>query len=219
MFQKDYIMRMIEQLTIAFAALLGSKSQTKIEEFHEMVNEALHDITGMSEDTLLRLSHKDLIRIMSGGTEINTEKCLALAEMFKLKAEVTKNDSAKSLDLYLKSFNIFVEVIVSQGINVQNKYLTIKEIIEVLKQYKVPKESNLLLFKYYDFTGQYDQAENVLFKMISIDNMDDMVDEGFAFYERLKTMTLMELEDGNLPLDEVIEGLEVYLHLVNFRTL
>ena len=84
----------------------------------------------------------------------------------------------------------------------------------VLKQYKIPKETNQLLFRYYEFAGQYDKAEDVLFKMIMINNKDEMVGEGFAFYERLKGKTLMELEDGNLPLDEVIEGLEVYQHLV-----
>lgn len=214
MFQKDYIMRMIEQLTIALAALLGSRSKTKIEECHQMVNEALYNLTGMSEETLLKLSHNDLISIISGGKEIKTEKCFALAEMLKLKADVSKDDSARSFDLYLKSFSIFVEVTLGQSLNVQNRYQKINEIIDVIKQYKIPRESNQLLFRYYEFTGQYDKAEDVLFKMITINNKDDMVDEGFAFYERLKGKKLMELEDGNLPLDEVIEGLEVYRNML-----
>ena len=205
---------MIEQLTIGLAALLGSKSKTKIEECHQMVNEALYDLTGMSEDTFLKLSHKDLISIISGGREINGEKCFALAEMLKLKADVSKDDAARSYNLYLKSFNIFVEVILSQTNKEHNENQTIHEIISVLRQYKIPEESNLLLFQYYDYTKQYDKAEDVLFKIVTTNKKTKIVDEGFAFYQRLKGKTSIELEKGNLPLDEVIEGLEVYRHLI-----
>lgn len=131
MYQKDYIMRMIEQLTMGIAALLGSKSKTKIEECHQMVNEALYDLTGMSEGTLLKLSYKDLMRIISGGKEINSEKCFALAEMLKLKADVSKDDPTRSFDLYLKSFNIFVEVTIGQGFHGYTTDQTIKEVINI----------------------------------------------------------------------------------------
>ena len=205
---------MIEQLTIGLAALLSSKSKTKIEECHQMVNGALYDLTGLSEDTFLKLSHKDLISIISGGREINGEKCFALAEMLKLKADVSKDDAARSYNLYLKSFNIFVEVVLSQTNKEHKGHQTINEIICVLRQYKVPDESNLLLFQYYEYTKQYDKAEDVLFKIVTTNKKTKIVDEGFAFYQRLKGKTSIELEKGNLPLDEVIEGLEVYRHLI-----
>jgi len=170
MFQKDYIMRMIEQLSIAFAAILGSKSKTQIEEYHLLVNEALYNLSGMSEDTLLKLSHQDLISIISGGREINTEKCFALAEILKLKADASKDDSDRGLELYLKSFNIFVEVTLNKSLNLQSRNQIINEIINLIKQHNIPKESSQLLFRYYEFTGQYDKAEDVLFKMIKIYN-------------------------------------------------
>ena len=54
--------------------------------------------------------------------------------------------------------------------------------------------------------SKYDKAEDVLFKMITTNKKAKIVDEGFAFYKRLKGKTSIELENGNLPLDEVIEG-------------
>ncbi|SDG90957.1 DUF6483 family protein [Desulfosporosinus hippei] len=218
MYKNDYIMKMIEQLSIAVAAVLGSKSKTKIEECHQIVNEALYDLTGMSEETLLKLSHKDLISIISGGKETNMEKCFALAEMLKLKADVDKEDTGRSVNLYLKSLNILIELILAKSSHGHNSYKTINEIVGVLKKYKIPKESNQLLFRYYEFTGRYDKAEDVLFKMIVTINTGEIVDEGFAFYERLKGKTLVELENGNLPIDEVIEGLDVYRNLLNNPT-
>lgn len=219
MYQKDYIMKMIEQLTMAISTLLGSKSKSKIEECRQIVNEALYDLTGMREGTLLKLSHHDLISIISGGKETNTEKCLALAEMLKLKADVSKDDSVRSFALYLKSLNILIELNLSRSLHVQNSNQTINEIIDLIKPYKIPRESNLLLFRYYEFIGQYDKAEDVLFKMITANKKDEIIiNEGFAFYNRLKGKTLMDLEGGNLPMDEVIEGLEVYRCLLNIQT-
>lgn len=214
MFQKDYIMRLIEQLATAIAALLGSKSKTRIEECHQLLNGSLYDLTGMKEETLLKLAHKDLISIISGGKEINTNKCFALAEMLKLKADVSKDNPVRSFDLYLKSFNIFVEVNLGRSKDENNRIQTINEIIDVIKQYEIPKESRQLLFRYYELTGHYALAEDELFRMLHLYSMDDMVDAGFSFYEKLKSKTLRELEDGNLPLVEVIEGLEVYQKLV-----
>ncbi|WP_291349130.1 DUF6483 family protein [Desulfosporosinus sp.] len=46
-------------------------------------------------------------------------------------------------------------------------------------------------------------------------NKDDIVNEGFAFYHRLKMKPPVDLENGNLPLDEVIEGLKVYQNLLS----
>lgn len=214
MFQKDYIMRMIEQLATAIAVLLGSKSKTRIEECHQMLDGSLYDLTGMREETLLKLDHKDLISIICGSKQINTKKCFALAEMLKLKADVSKDDPARSFDLYLKSFNIFVEVTLERSTVDNNNDQTINEIIDLIKRYEIPKESKQLLFRYYELTGHYDKAEDVLFKMLNSNNIDDIIDEGFSFYERLKGKTLKELEDGNLPLGEVNEGLEVYRNLV-----
>lgn len=214
MYQKDYIMKMIAQLSMAIAELLGTKSKTKIKECHQIVNEALYDLTGMSEETLLRLSHKDLINIISGGKEINTEKCFALAEMLKLKADVYKNDSMRSMDLYLKSLNIFLELTLVQGLNVHKSEQTVKAIIDLIKTYKIPVESYQLIFRYYDFTGQYDKAEDILFKLLKISNTTEIIDEGFAFYKRLKCKTTMELENGNLPIDEVIDGLAAFKNLI-----
>jgi len=71
-----------------------------------------------------------------------------------------------------------------------------------------------LIFRFFEINGQYDKAKDVLFEMIKT-NKDDIVNEGFTFYHRLKMKPPVELENGNLPLDEVIEGLKVYQNLLS----
>lgn len=66
-----------------------------------------------------------------------------------------------------------------------------------MSQYKIPEENNLLLFRYYEYTKQYDKTEDVLFKMITTNKTAKMVDEGFAFYKRLKGKTSIELKIAN----------------------
>lgn len=212
MLQRDYIMRMIAQLSAVLAKVIGLKSADKIEEKQQVLNEAMHDFTGLSEATIERLSYRDLINLVGGDKEFNPEKCYMLAELLKAKADVyvSLNDMDKSFDLYLKSFNIYVEVMLSNSsIYMKPNQNTIDETINRIKQFQIPYETQILLFHYYERIMKYDKAEDVLFELLKQGiHRNIVLSEGVAFYERLKGKRHEELEKGKLPIDEVIEGME-----------
>ncbi|HZK52799.1 MAG TPA: DUF6483 family protein [Desulfosporosinus sp.] len=212
MFQKDYIMRMIEQFTTALATIIGLKSANKIEEQELVVNEALYDFTGLSESAIKTLSYKDLISLVSGFKEINPVKCYIMAELMKEKADVFQRlgETVQAYNLYLKSFNIYVEVLLlDQSSELDPNLITIDQIIDKIKQCPFPEETQKLLFHYYERIMNYDKAEDVLFEWIDqSENNKVMQSEGIAFYERLLKIKPEELEKGNLPIDEVHDGLE-----------
>ena len=212
MFQKDYIMRMIEQFTTALATIIGLKSANKIEEQQLVVDKALYDFTGLSESAMETLSYKDLISLVSGFKEINPVKCYIMAELMKEKADVFERlgQTDQAYNLYLKSFSIYADVLLlNQSSELEPNFKTIHQTINKIKQFPLPKETQILLFHYYEQIMNYDKAENVLFELI--DQSSDkkvMRSEGIAFYDRLLNKKSEELEKGNLPRDEVLEGLE-----------
>ena len=214
MLQRDYIMRMIAQLSAVLAKVIGLKSADKIEEKQQVLNEALHDFTGLSEATIERLSYRDLINLVSSIKEINPEKCFMLAELLKAKADVyfSLEDMDKSFNLYLKSFNIYVEVMLSNNsLYMEPNQSTIDQTINRIKQFKVPYETQKLLFHYYERIMKYDKAEDALFELLNQGTHRNIIlSEGAAFYERLREKRPEELEEGNLPIDEVIEGMEKF---------
>jgi len=212
MFQKDYIMRMIEQFTTALATIIRLKSTDKIEEQQLVVNKALYDFTGLSESAMETLAYKDLISLVSGFKEINPVKCYIMAELMKEKADVFERlgETDQAYNLYLKSFSIYAEVLLlDQSSELEPNFKTIDQTINKIKQFPHPNETQILLFHYYEQIMNYDKAENVLFELI--DQSSDkkvMRSEGIAFYDRLLNKKSEELEKGNLPSDEVLEGLE-----------
>lgn len=212
MFKKDYIMRMIEQFTTALATIIGLKSADKIEEQQLVVNKALYDFTGLSESAMETLAYKDLISLVSGFKDINPVKCYIMAELMKEKADGLYKLGAmdKSFDLYLKSFSIYVEVLLlNKSSDLDPNFNTIDQIIDKITQFQLPLETQKLRLHYYERIINYDKAEDVLFELLEqgVDNKS-IVSEGIAFYERLLKIKPEELEVGNLPIDEVQDGLE-----------
>lgn len=67
-----------------------------------------------------------------------------------------------------------------------------------------------MLFHYYESSQEYGKAEDILLQRLDQDHDSHrsvVLDEGIAFYERLQEKSPEELTQGNLPLDEVLEGM------------
>ena len=212
MFQKDYLMRLIEQFTVGLARIIAMKSADKIAEKQQAINELINELTGLSEAGIERLSSGDLIDLVSGFQAVNPEKCFMLSEMLKLKADVLDSlgEGDQAFSIYLKSFNMYLTVL----LNYQSSYLapndqTIEQIISKIKRFKLPDETQKALFLYYERMKRYDLAENILFERLA-DNVhqNQIISEGIAFYERLMIIDPEALAIGNLPIDEVLESME-----------
>ncbi len=62
---------------------------------------------------------------------------------------------------------------------------------------------------YCEQLGRFATAEDVLFEML--DRGDDVAETGPAFYDRLLAKTETELQDGDLPRNEVEDGRQLLL--------
>ena len=209
--EKDYIMKIIRQFTNAIAKIMGLKAENKIEESQEVLTDTLKDFTGLNKEVLESLPYEILIRKVSGSRQTNTVKSLVLAELLNQQADIfeIRGEMSRARNLYLKSFNIMINVILNDdnSISEQNQD-KIDTLIEKIEPFGVPKESRLLLFQYYELTKSYAKAEDVLFGLIDkTEANNDLSAIGIAFYERLISKDQAELQKGNLPIDEVLEGL------------
>ena len=207
--EKDYIMKIIQQFTNAVARIMGLKAENKIEECQEVLTDTLKDFTGLNKEVLEALPYEILLQRVSGQT--NSEKSLVLAELLSQQADIyeIKREMSRARNLYLKSLNIIINVILNGDNSVlgQNQD-KVNELIEKIGRLDVPRDSKLLLFQYYELTTDYAKAEDVLFELIDKTEANkDLLAKGIAFYERLINKDQTDLQKGNLPLDEVLEGL------------
>jgi len=209
--EKDYIMKMIQQFTSAIARVMGLKAEDKIEESQEVLTDTLKDFTGLNQDVLEALPYEILIHKVSGGRQTNTAKGLVLAELLNQQADIyeIKGEISEARNVYSKSLNIVINVILNGDNSVMEQNQDkVNVLIDKIGRFDVSKESKLLLFQYYDLTKSYAKAEDVLFQLMdNTEANNDLLAKGIAFYERLINKDQTELERGNLPIDEVLEGL------------
>ena len=209
--EKDYIMKMIRQFTNAIARIMGLKTENKIEESQKVLTDTLKDFTGLNKEVLEALPYEILIQKVSGSSQINTVKCLVLAELLNQQADIygINGEASRARNLYVKSLNVMINVILlgDNSVLEQNQD-KVNELIDKIGRFKVPKESALLLFQYYELNKNYAEAENLLLELIDkTEANNDLLAKGIAFYERLINTAQADLEKGNLPIDEVLEGL------------
>jgi hypothetical protein len=209
---EDYFMRMIAQLSMVIAHVTGLKRAKRYDEGQQVLNDALSQTLGLSSNTVEILSYSELIQLISRGTKIDTDRCLALAKIMKHKADLyeAQQENGTAFNLYLKSLNLYIEALLANDeLRTSENIQDIDGIIQIVKSAILPDASKLLIFKYYEMVRRFDKAENTLFNLLDANDYDiDTVKCGLAFYERLFSKEESELLEGNLPATEVREGYE-----------
>ena len=71
---------------------------------------------------------------------------------------------------------------------------------------------NFKIIDYYEFSGQYSKAEDLIFELIE-NNNKDIIDRSVSFYKKLLHRTDAELESGNLSREEVNDALDEILKI------
>ncbi len=209
MFQRDYIMRMVEQLTQALVQLLRQKAVHQYHEAQETINTASATILGLDMSLIRILSDEQIIDFFRSDDDIDAGKCLVVAELLFHDSDIMeRQDSDDDFNFgYLKSLSLFLSAFIQEGDLLEAQYQEkVAQLQEKLADYFLPQHVEYKLFRYYELIGQYDKAENLLFDLASV-SYPEIQQEGIAFFQRLLDKDDDALTAGNLPRNEVIEGL------------
>jgi tetratricopeptide (TPR) repeat protein len=208
MINRDYILRMIEQLSRFLQRALMMKDA---KEYHESVAEikkAGKMFLGLNPEAMDGLSDRDLVRLWSVGNDLDAEKCALAAQIFRAEGEIYEDqgNEEKAVGSYVKSLSLLVETI-----NFLKEKIPVELIasVEFLTHHidvsTLPLALQQKVFRAYATVGRFAKAEDLLFDVIDQDA--SFVNEGKRFYEQLLRHTDEELERGNLPRAEILESL------------
>ncbi len=211
MINKDYILRMAEKFGRAMAIVLHLREYNKYEEALISVDDFLLQVTGLTSSFINSVSDEMLIQAISPLGTLNVEKCLWVAVLLKAEGEIYDDEgkSNESYYRYLKSLHLYLLTLTRETIApVASIYSDIQELLNTLSDYELPISTQEKLFSYYELTGKYDKAEDVLFEIIAANTEKSaVIEQGRAFYARLEAKNDYDLERGNLSREEVTEGL------------
>ena len=213
MFGEDYIMRQIRQLSQALTKLLFLKDSKQYQDALDEIQHTGKLFFGLDLNAIHTITYEELQEALRAKNAQDVEHVSLLAELlrhqgecfdYELHPEAARQSYTLALDLYLDLF--------ASGQNTQFADLTarIALLLEHLDPLTLDAETQGAVFRFFDAVGRYSDAEDLLFHLADEHPTPALFAEGMAFFERLLGKSYRYLKAGNLPYEEVKEGLAAF---------
>ncbi|MBN2982610.1 DUF6483 family protein [Cohnella algarum] len=209
MYDRDYLMRLINQTSVMLARIMGLKEQQKPEQALEEIDEFLGKELRMRARLALGLSDSDLIGMLSVGGVPNPEMIGTLAAFLHEEGDLLRESGRAndSLPRYEKSFRLIVHVLATNGpidgLKLEERAETL---LAKLAPYEAASTTKRAAWSWLELSGKYADAENALYELFELKAVTS--EEGNAFYDRLSELADETLAAGGLPRAELDDGRE-----------
>ena len=210
MLTKDYIMRMIDTLIKVLERLLLLKEGKNYNEALDEIEKVTKELFGFDRKFINSLSDSQLIKMISTSETLIAPNCYLLGVLFNEEAKIFKlqGEVEKSIEMYERSLNFFIEGLKSSNTAIEpDHFMKINHVVEALEDEAINIETERSLAFYYECTGKFDKAEDLIYDLIDFD--PKYVDDGIQFCERLLKKEDNVLIRGNLPREEITESLSL----------
>jgi hypothetical protein len=211
MSQSDYILRIAEQVGRALAQILYQQERQDYQGALTFIDEQYKQMLGMGAGFIHTAPEETLLAFLTSVGELDTEKCWLLATLLKAEGEIhqAQENENESYYCFLKALNLYLEVL-SSGTSYSHldQIAEVEGLIYKLADYDLPQHTQEMLFRYFERTGRFSQAEDTLEDLLAASPGNrNIVTQGIAFYSRLQQKSDATLRAGNISRNAVEEGL------------
>jgi hypothetical protein len=210
--QQDWLLRMIQQLSVFIAGIKKMRQQGEWEEVHVAIGEGIGRFAGLNASLVHAISEDDLIQLLSTRGGIDLDRWWALAELMREEglALEAQGDEAGAQRAFSKSLRLGLEVLaeaddIPSYLDVSGLELVIDRTIDM----PIGAATRTELVNYLCNTGRLDKAENQVLWAIE-EGQEGAIQQAASFYERLSRLTDDQLIEGGLSRGEVEDGLAVH---------
>lgn len=218
MFRRDYIVRMIEDMTAMVAKVLTLKQERKTTEALWEIDELLNRHFPLNSRLLNSLSVEDVIDMFRFGGVVESDKLQAVAKLLKEEGSIYAVSGDKDAALFrsMRALHLYIYAeLHGADRELLNITQEIDELLQEVKGYRLPAKTERLMLRYMESVGRYSKAEDSLYRLW--EQGEDVAGEGEALYKRLLLKSPAELEQGSLPLEEVEQGLKEWNRITEVR--
>ncbi len=208
MFESDYILRMFSMLGRALARIIFFRETKNYDAALLEVDNTGRSLLGLNTDTIERLPVSDLKNVLGSDPSLAQSRLYTAGVLLKEKGEILelKDEDSDSAGLYLKALRLMTDEIKGiEEVDGRKGIANVDAVIGKLKDYELPSDMKRKLIDYYEYSGRFDKAEDVIFEMV--DESASFAGEGISYYERLLKRSDFELEAGHLPRAEAEDAL------------
>ncbi len=208
MYRRDYIMRQIEFMVEVMQQLSGLAAEKRYQAAMTVIDESLEELFGLNGTLVTRLFGREPLGQLTFGEEadLSQAKLIAAAALLQEAGDIQAEQGAEddSFTAYASALELLLTALLNHDGEPLPEYAPdVVELTAVLAPFHLPPHLNQLLLRYYHKTGQYDEAENVLFDALEETPEDEAtIKMGITFYQLILKESDAQLEAGNLPRDE-----------------
>jgi tetratricopeptide (TPR) repeat protein len=219
LYQRDYLMRMIEQFSMTLGQVLFKRRNQQFAEAMELLTQAMKQLLGLNSKLVLALSVKDLMALLTTQGQFDAGKGLLLSDMLKAEGDllVDAAEEDEGIACYMKSLELLLEMRWMQEASELEQEMEerIQDLLTIIKPGLMPLRILKPLVHYYESTGRLAKAEDTLFFILDADeDQTQWIDSGLHMVERWQKMSTDELALGELNVEEVQE---TYTQLVKMK--
>jgi hypothetical protein len=214
MIQKDYIMRMIEQMGKILAKVLLNKEEGRQEEAIKEIDNSFGALFGIDLKLLITLPNKNIAELFGISNDKSTRsvKCLIAAKLFYNKLQLRNDISTEEYqEIIHKALGLYLRGMLNIGYTEINLTEYIEDIRSIVKNLNgnLSTEEMSLLFGFYKQLKEYNKAEDYLFHLKDA-NYPNIKQIGLAFLRELEKNDVNELAQAGLTSAEVKESIQVF---------
>jgi hypothetical protein len=209
--QKDYIIRMIEEFVQVMAEALGLRREGRLEAALSLLDRSAARFAGLSLRQLDALPWESLRTLLTVGGSLDVQRSVFLAELRRLEGEIRdeRTGGGAGMSSSVLALRLYMEVVAARGFEtLEERREHALALANRLRSAPLDTDVRLGLWRFELATGRFGRAEDALFAVLD-ERPGDLtaVDEGIAAYDSLLDRDDAELEAGDLPRDEVLDGL------------
>jgi tetratricopeptide (TPR) repeat protein len=207
MYQRDYLMRQIEQAARAVAVILKQALGGDPDKALAMFDEVYQPLLGIGSRVVSTLTDEQLVSLLTSGSSPDLRRVASVLEVVKAEADVhaLRGDEKAAATRYRRALSL-AGYLASRSDRLLDAKLA-GELVERAAGRDLTAEQQLGLARVLEELGRYADAEDALFEAIEAEPDDSgPIDTSILFYQRLLAKDDAELEAGGLPRDEVKAG-------------
>lgn len=219
MLKSGYTKKLIEQFEAALREISDLKIENKPEEALEVIQNAFSSMFRLNSMFFDSVPIENLLDIIKVNGVIERDKAIIISRLLEEEAEIyEKMDKLnEGFYIYVKSLNLFLEAFLCDREAELTSYLADIDIIfDKVSDYKLPSGVLIDLIKYFEQRGLYDSGEDMVYELLdNTHNSSEAMETGINFYRNLQNKSDEELENGNLPREEVEDALLKLTEMLN----
>jgi hypothetical protein len=152
MTQKDYIIRIAEDVGRALAQIIYHKEIQDYQGALSIIDELFRQTVGASSDFLHVISEETLLAMLTLLGVLNVEKALLIATLLKAEGDIfeVQGHPDEAYESHLKSLNLFLEILLRDD-NLHDLRISteVEDLLTRLDTYELPLHTRRHLFQLY----------------------------------------------------------------------